>query len=741
MPTIVDTIYGTSTPIPYTNEEVQELQFTQLGDILFLVHPNHRPATLSRYGPGDWRYEIPVFDFGPYLEQADGDEEVSLSVQNVLDRITLTSTSLTAFNGVVPGALVEYPIGNQKALGVVVSGGGASCVIEPLEDRSLVLSREVYSSGLYSGWDTTNNVPTYANPITGTGVQVAFSNTQVVTRSSIGNYLRFADKDGNYRWMLVTGVGDILEQGAYGILARGNILSVLVPSGIVTKSSRTIYADLVASVADFFSAAVDVGRLYRLNFNDTVLHARVSGITNSSTAQVRLSASVPLIDEGNTKVLNSTTNDWRRGAWYPGNYPGAVTFAEQRLTFGGYRDIPQSLHMSRPGRFYDFATTDEDSSVQSDSAIDLTIASETVNQIQWMTHDTLLLMGTVGAEWSVGSGSDRAAITPTNVRAERQSAFGSAFSQALSIGRSTFYVQAGGHKLREITYDYSIDRHSSMDVTIFAEHILRAHGGAVALAFGLLPESVIYVLCADGQVCALTYEPDQKVYSWSRVILGGPGATVKSIETKTEDNVDVLYMVVERTVNGAVRRTLEKIVPTYEPDSPTDFSEMVFLDGWVAVDPAFLSGGTIVSGLDRFANQTVSALIDNTVHENLSVDSLGVLTLPQTPTERCIIGYPYTSLFESFPLEQEGRRGTTQGKIKAIDHFVLRCKDTIGFEHGLTDDALTREPLPTPFQHISDDVRVPLPNRYDTRATYIVAQSRAYPLTVLALFPESALHQ
>jgi hypothetical protein len=724
--------------VPYTGDAVAELQFAQSNDYLFIVHHLYKPAALIHNPDTDEiTYSKLVIENGPYLDQMVGDDEVTLWVTGTIDRITLTSTNAAEFTGLLAGALVQYPIEDQWALGEIVTPGTASVTIQPLPERSLVLSKETFSPGIYTGWNTTNNKPTYSNPITGSGIDVAFSNSQAVTRQSIGNYIRFCDRDGLYMWILVTAVADILEQGAYGIIATGDIQTVHVPTGYLSRTPRVISATLNSSATDFFSAVRDVDRLYRLNFNDTIIHARCTAVPSGVTATVSLSGPIPLTLEGTATVLQSTTTDWRKGAWYVDNYPGSIAIHEERLIFSGVPSQRQTIYMSKSADFFNFAATDEKNAVQDDSAIVVTVSSSTVNGVQWMTTDTALLLGTCGAEWMVSSGNNRVALTPTNVTASRQSSFGSALIDAISVGRSTFYVQRGGNKMREMNYDYSVDRFVSLDVTVFAEHILREHGGAVELAYAQLPESIIYVRCVDGQIGALTYEPDQKVYSWSRIIIGGPNAQVKSIETKLEGAEDVLYMIVQR---GAIR-TMEKLVPTYEPASASDFTDMIFMDCYIQVSLSAVDVALVANGLELFANQTVTALIDDVPYDNLVVNSAGQVTLPLQPISRLIVGYAYTSLFESFPLETQGRRGTTQGKIKTINQVTLRCRNTIGFQHGLDAAALTQENIPDPQLHESKDIRVPLPNNYDTRGTYIVAQTKAYPLTILALYPEPALQQ
>lgn len=803
----VTTVYGTSTPIPYTSSEINELQFTQSADVLFITHPNHPPATLSRYSETDWRYEIPEIEYGPYMDQEIGDQDTSLTIHGVTDRVTLTSTE-DDFAGATVNDLIEYAYRGQKVLGIVTATISDRHVeVEPLEDRSLVLSKEVYSPGLYDGWDSGTNSPTYTSPITGAGVSVAFSAVGVVTQEHIGNYLRFSDGSGTYYWMEVTGVSDIPRQGAYGIIAVGDIKTVTVPSGIVTRSERSINARLRSSDESFFNLSIDYGRLFRLVLGEYVVHARgraaivrngelangdnniglddvsglkvgdsVSGtdiptgcvieyivsdapsyihvnyaptgnhsnhpitINANSTREigVELSRSLPRSIEGLTPVQNGTTNDWNRGAWYTGNYPCAVSFHEGRLCFAGTAAQPQTGWLSRTDDIFNFGTTDEKLRVLDDCAINFTIASDSVNQIQWLASRGVLVVGSVGEEWKIASTTQGAALTPTTISVLSQSNHGSQFAKPVRLGKALLFLQLGGSKLRQMTYDYATDAQVSVDLNVFAEHILKDHGGGQQLAYQQLPESVIYVRCGDGQIAAMTYEPDQQVYAWSRFVIGGPDAAVESICCVPDGEKHYLFMVVSRTINGANVRTIEVLDPEFRPDGAEDLTDLKFLDNHVVGG----AGSASITGLDDFKGCTVNAVIDDTVHYGLAVSTGGTLTLPATPATRYIIGHPFDAIIKTFPIEAPSMAGTGQGKIKRINHITVRILDTIGFKCGPSLDNLADGYAVTnPTVMDSGDKRVTYNGTHDTRGAFYITQSKSRPLTVLSLMPELAQHQ
>lgn len=750
---VVDSVYGTSDPVPYTSDDIPELQVSQLADVLFITHRNHPPATLTHYGLNNWRYELVDFENGPYLDQETGDDDISLSLHTVVDRMTLTSTAAD-FTGAVAGTtLVEYAYGNHRVLGIVREATSATeVVIEPLEDRCLVLSKEVYSPGLYTGWDGSTSLPIYDPTITGTDVDVSFTNTGVITQESIGNYVRFCDKAGTYYWMLVDAVGDIVEQAAYGIIAKGDILTVVKPTGIVARSERRITAKMKASLAGFFDLDDDIGRLFRLVIGGKVLHARGLEHEDNTTSQieVEVSRSIPRTTEGLVVVEDGTTNDWRLGAWYPGNYPAAVTFHEGRLAFANSGDQPQTGWLSKVDDIYNFATTDEDQKVLDDSAITFTIASDTINQINWMlSRKGAIIIGTEGAEWLVGPSDGRGAITPTTISAQLQSSYGSYTGKPISVGKSIIYLQQAGRKMRQMNYDYQTDSQVSLDLTVFAEHILKDNGGGDQVDYQHLPESAIFVRLGNGQVGALTYEPDQQVYAWSRFVIGGPSAEVESIACVRESGVYALYLVVTRIINGARYRTIEYMQPEFRPDSATDFEDMDFLDG----HKYFGGVQTDLTGLSHLAGCQVQAILynqNNTANSNavftgLTVSSTGTLTLPEEipAGSVCIVGVPYTSILRTFPLETPAQLGTGQGQPKRIDHISLRLLDSLDFKHGSSLTSLTEERFRKATDSVishppmfSGDRRVTYSSGADVRSQIYIVQDKPYPLSILSLIPE-----
>lgn len=86
---------------PYTLSEVNELQFVQSADFLFIVHPNHRPAQLSRLSDTQWAFSSINLIDGPYRDQnlnEDADITSSANVVGAATTLTLNADALEEVN-------------------------------------------------------------------------------------------------------------------------------------------------------------------------------------------------------------------------------------------------------------------------------------------------------------------------------------------------------------------------------------------------------------------------------------------------------------------------------------------------------------------------------------------------------------------------------------------------------------------------------------------------------------------
>jgi hypothetical protein len=83
---------------PYVAAELMQLGFTQSDDVLYIVHPNHPPASLSRLGATNWQLANLAFIDGPYLPRNVSTNKITASSTVIGASSTLTATNTTSIN-------------------------------------------------------------------------------------------------------------------------------------------------------------------------------------------------------------------------------------------------------------------------------------------------------------------------------------------------------------------------------------------------------------------------------------------------------------------------------------------------------------------------------------------------------------------------------------------------------------------------------------------------------------------
>ena len=82
----------------YTSAELYDLQFTQSADVMYIVHPNHPPAKLSRTAHTTWTLADVDFQTGPFLDTNTTATTLTTSATTVGTGRTLTASAITGIN-------------------------------------------------------------------------------------------------------------------------------------------------------------------------------------------------------------------------------------------------------------------------------------------------------------------------------------------------------------------------------------------------------------------------------------------------------------------------------------------------------------------------------------------------------------------------------------------------------------------------------------------------------------------
>lgn len=346
-----------------------------------------------------------------------------------------------------------------------------------------------------------------------------------------------------------------------------------------TAVTLTPSADAGAAITVTASAATftadHIGAFFKIKDGYVKITAFAS--TTSVTADVQANQD---LSAGDLNTGPAATTDWAEGAWsIDEGYPSTVTFYEQRLALANSPGSPQTVWLSVNGVFTDFFPGSN-----ADDALNYTLASDQVNAILWLSPGVVLAIGTTGSVFTLSAGTTNEALTPTNVRVQRDTSYG---CQALSpkrIGNFTYYMQRNQRTLREFSFSFDIDSHIALDMTILSNHITDSK--IVDMDYAQSPDNTLWCVRTDGQIATLTREIDQQVVSWARQkiagVFGGGEAVVESVAVIAviDGEYDEVWMIVKRTINGVTRRYVEYL---HDP-AIDDQEDAYFVDSGLSLD-------------------------------------------------------------------------------------------------------------------------------------------------------------
>lgn len=262
------------------------------------------------------------------------------------------------------------------------------------------------------------------------------------------------------------------------------------------------------------------------------------------------------VDEYDTSALVAT-DLWSIGAWNNAyGFPGEVEFYAARLWWARSREQPQTIWASEIENYYThgFSVPSED-----DDAITATINSRTHNAIRDLVPLQNLVVLSSGGVWKETTPQD-APITPTTVSFRPQTAAPASTLPALMVDSSAIYCTAKGNQVRDLSYAFEADGFVGADLTAFSSHLVK-YRRILDWDFLLTPWSSVLSVRNDGVLLSMTYKREHQVVGWSRLTTRG---AFKSVIVVPEDEGDVAYAIVERTINGVVGEYIERMA---EPTS------------------------------------------------------------------------------------------------------------------------------------------------------------------------------
>jgi hypothetical protein len=203
-----------------------------------------------------------------------------------------------------------------------------------------------------------------------------------------------------------------------------------------------------------------------------------------------------------------------------GEYPACGTFFEQRLIMSGFPNHPERLVGSVMGDFHNFISDPE----ADDYAIQFDLTSQRVDPAIWMAAQNKLALGTEGGIWIV-SGSNGGPLTQTSVDAKKVITTGAGKVAPQIVNDTIIWATRITRIVRILQYEFSSDKFIAPDLTRIARHIAigenKLQSGIIQTAYQQEPFPIFWALRADGQLLGMTFESQDQVYAWFRVVTQG----------------------------------------------------------------------------------------------------------------------------------------------------------------------------------------------------------------------------
>ncbi len=232
------------------------------------------------------------------------------------------------------------------------------------------------------------------------------------------------------------------------------------------------------------------------------------------------------------------------------NYPGAVSYFEQRRLFAGTNNAPQTIWMTKSGTesdmSYSIPTEDTD-------RIKFRVAAREANTIRHLVPLTQLLALTSAAEWRI-SPVNSDVITPTTISVRPQSYVGASNVQPSIVNNTVVYGSARDGHVRELGYSWQASGFVTGDLSLRATHLF--DGLSITdMCYSKAPHPLLWFISSNGDMLGLTYIPEQQVAAWHRHDTDGDFESCTAVAEGTED---ALYVIVKRTIGGNTKRYVER---------------------------------------------------------------------------------------------------------------------------------------------------------------------------------------
>lgn len=439
---------------PWPEPVLQELQYIQSGNTIYVVHPDYQQRKIKWWGGNSWSVFLYKPDDGPFY--ASRTAEVELTPSSTAGNITL-SADRDFFKATNVGSLFR-----------------------------LFHTGQVVNASLSAA-------DTYTTPIRVTGV------TRITTAGR-GTIIVNA-REWQYT-ITGTWVGTITLQRSFTDASSGySDVSSLTANATATVNdgldNQIVWYRIGFKAGAYMSGAAVVQVTYGGGGGAGI--CRVTGYTSRTAVQAEV-----LTDFKNT----TATTDWNEGQWSDRRgWPSSIALFDGRMWQMGEDRIWGSISDAYDSHDIDF---------EGDAGpINRTIGTGPIARVNFALSLNRLIVGTDAAEHSIRSSNFDSPLTPTDFSIRDISTQGSTAIPAVKVDSRGVFVQRSGKRVYELAYSFESQEYASRDLTELNPDICEV--GVRKIIVQRQPDTRIHFILNDGTVACLLYEPASEVLAWYKI--------------------------------------------------------------------------------------------------------------------------------------------------------------------------------------------------------------------------------
>lgn len=416
-------------------------------------------------------------------------------------------------------------------------------------------------------------------------------------------------------------------------------------------------------------------------------------------------------------------------------FPAVSASYQQRRFFGNTPAQPDAIFGSKVGFPSNFSIS---SPLQDDDAITFRLTGVQHHPVRHLFGLRTLIAQTDGGAWTIGQ--PKVPLVPGSIPADQETYIGVSAIRPIITGNRCIYTQKVGKAMFDLRFDQDVEGLGGKDLTIFAKHLFE--GKSIRrIDFQLVPDSIVWAVRSDGVLLGLTYIPEHDVWGWHRhdTAQNATTAAFEDVCVVTEADGDAVYVIVQRTINAAVVRNIERLE---DRDIVVFDTDAFFVDSGLSYSGA---PATVFTGLGHLEGQVVAVVGDGDVVYNgdpagASASSFtvtaGQITLAAAKSN-VHIGLRYFAELETLDLDVQGI--DARDKPKRVGNFALLVdRSSRSFLAG-PDSTKLKQVRAKPFDTVIDErtgqVEMAITSSFSKEGRIFIRHTDPLPLTILGVIP------